>query len=94
MVRRRDTGQLVGTVQATVTGSTAELAWVVAVPHQGQGYAREAALAVRNRLRDDGIARFTAHVHPDHDASAGIARALGLAPTDTIVDGEIRWSGA
>jgi RimJ/RimL family protein N-acetyltransferase len=92
MLRSRDTGELIGTVQATVTGSTAELAWVVAVPHQGQGYAREAATAVRDRLRDDGVTRFTAHIHPDHVASAGVARTLGLGPTSTLVDGERRWA--
>ena len=46
MLRRRDTGELVGTVQATV--------------------------------REDGA----------------VSRALGLAPTDVVVDGEIRWTGA
>jgi RimJ/RimL family protein N-acetyltransferase len=91
MLRRRDTGELVGTVQATVTGTAAELAWVVAVPHQGQGYAREAALAVRDLLRDAGVSRFSACIHPGHLASAGVARALGLAPTSTLVDGEVRW---
>jgi len=91
MLRSRDTGELVGTVQATVTGSAAELAWVVAVPHQGRGFAREAATAVRDRLRDDGVTRFTAHIHPDHVASAAVARALGLSSTSTLVDGEIRW---
>src|SRR3954454_22003218 len=39
MLRRRDTAELVGTVQAAVSGETAELAWVVAVPHQGHGFA-------------------------------------------------------
>ena len=93
MLRRRDTGELVGTVQATVTGASADLAWVVAVPHQGRGYAREAALAVRTALAGTGVARFTAHVHPDHAASAGVSRALGMAPTGVVVDGELRWSG-
>ncbi len=93
MLRLRDGGELIGTVQATVTGTAAELAWVVAVPHQGSGYAREAATAVRNWLRGCGVERFVAHVHPEHAASAAVARALGLAPTDTVVDGEIRWSG-
>ncbi len=93
MLRRRDTGELVGTVQATVTGSSADLAWVVAVPHQGRGLAREAALAVRAVLADTGVRRFTAHIHPDHGASAGVARALGMAPTDVVVDGEVRWVG-
>ncbi|WP_448625152.1 GNAT family N-acetyltransferase [Geodermatophilus sp. URMC 64] len=93
MLRRRDTGELVGTVQATVRGRTAELAWVVAVAHQGQGYAREAALATAVWLRGQGISRFAAHIHPDHAASAGVARALGLSPTGTVVDGETRWTG-
>jgi RimJ/RimL family protein N-acetyltransferase len=92
MLRRRDTGELVGTVQATVTGSVAELAWVVTVPHQGRGYAREGALAVRAALAGTGVATFIAHVHPDHGASIGVARALGMIPTDTVVDGEIRWT--
>ena len=52
-------------------GAAAELAWVVAVPHQGRGYAREAALAVRDRLRDAGVTGFSAYIHPDHTASAG-----------------------
>jgi RimJ/RimL family protein N-acetyltransferase len=92
MVRRRDTGELVGTVQATVTVEAAELAWVVSVPHQGSGFAREAAGAMAGWLRDRGIRRFTAHVHPDHAASAAVARGLGLSPTDELVDGEIRWA--
>jgi RimJ/RimL family protein N-acetyltransferase len=93
MLRRRDTGELVGTVQATVRDGRADLAWVVAGPHQGQGYAREAAQAMATWLREDGVHRLTAHIHPDHAASAGVARALGLSPTGTVVDGEIRWTG-
>jgi RimJ/RimL family protein N-acetyltransferase len=92
MLRRRDTGALVGTVQATVSDGTAELAWIVAVPHQGRGYAREAALAVRDALRATGVVRFVAHVHPDHAASAAVARGLGLSSTGTVVDGEIEWT--
>jgi len=30
-------------------------------------------------------------VHPDHAASQGVARAIGLGPTRTMVDGEVRW---
>jgi RimJ/RimL family protein N-acetyltransferase len=92
MIRRRDTGALIGTVQATVTGAAADLAWVVAVPHQGRGYAREAATVVRDRLRDAGVTRFTAAIHPDHVASAAVASALGMSPTGTVVHGEIRWA--
>jgi RimJ/RimL family protein N-acetyltransferase len=40
------------------------------------------------------VRRFTAHVHPDHGASSAVARALGFSPSDVVVDGEIRWTGA
>jgi RimJ/RimL family protein N-acetyltransferase len=91
MVRRRDTRELVGAVQATVTQDAADVAWVIAVPHQGEGFAREAAGAMAGWLRDRGVARLTAHIHPDHTASGAVARAIGLVPTETVVDGEIRW---
>lgn len=32
-----------------------------------------------------------AHIHPDHHASAAVATALGLTPTDLWYDGERRW---
>ena len=93
MLRSRESGELVGTVQATVADGTAELAWVVAVPHQGHGLAGEAARAMTAWLRTRGVSRFAAHVHPDHAASAAVARAVGLSPTTTVVDDEIRWVG-
>jgi RimJ/RimL family protein N-acetyltransferase len=97
VARRREDGQAVGTVQATVTrhghGLTAEVAWVVAPPHQRRGYAREAAGTMVAWLRDQGVARIVAHVDPRHEASQGVARAVGLAATGTVVDGEVRWQG-
>ncbi|WP_137754776.1 GNAT family N-acetyltransferase [Agrococcus sp. SGAir0287] len=86
---------LVGTVQATVAGdgSTAEVAWVVATDHQGRGIATEAAVALAAWLRARGVHELVAHVHPEHAASVAVARAIGLAPTTTIVDGEVRWVG-
>ncbi|TYP86829.1 GNAT family N-acetyltransferase [Blastococcus xanthinilyticus] len=95
MLRDRRSGRLVGTVQATVTpdrdGPAADLAWVVATAHQGQGCAREAAAVVADWLHEHGVHRLRAAIHPDHEASAGVARGLGLEPTDTVVDGEVRW---
>ena len=38
-----------------------------------------------------GVGPVYAHVHPDHRASAAVAAAVGLTPTDEIVDGEVRW---
>jgi RimJ/RimL family protein N-acetyltransferase len=43
-------------------------------------------------LREQGIAHFAAHIHPDHAASAAIARRLGLTPGRARSDGEVRWS--
>ena len=87
--------QAVGTTQATVTEpdgvSTAEVAWVVARPHQGKGYAVESARAMVQWLREQGVEVVVAHVHPEHQASMAVARAIGLAPTDEVVDGEVRW---
>jgi RimJ/RimL family protein N-acetyltransferase len=95
VLRRRDTGVLAGTVQATVLRhdgeAIAEVAWVVGIDHQGQGLAREAAVAMALWLRSQGATVLVAHVHPDHAASAGVARALGLRPTDVVEDREIRW---
>jgi len=97
MLRVRTSGRLAGTVQATVhrddAGLVAEVAWVVVTTHQGQGLAGEAARAMAGWLREQGVDRLVAHVHPGHSASGGVARALGLRPTGTVVDGEVRWAG-
>jgi RimJ/RimL family protein N-acetyltransferase len=41
-----------------------------------------------------GLARLgavTAHIRPDHPASAAVARSAGLEPTDEIEKGERVW---
>ena len=97
VLRRRDTGAAVGTLQATVTAeqgrSVAEVAWVVAVPAQGLGFAQEGARAMVWWLRQGGVEVVVAHVHPRHEASMAVARAVGLEATDVVVDGEVRWEG-
>ncbi|MFD1326060.1 GNAT family N-acetyltransferase [Micromonospora sonneratiae] len=108
LLRRASDGQLVGTVQATLSRPADErvdgrsptdrrlveaaLAWVVGVDHQGNGYAREGALAMAHWLRAHEVDRLTAYIHPGNDASVAVARTLGLAPTDIVLDGEVRWS--
>nr|WP_095875816.1 GNAT family N-acetyltransferase [Streptomyces sp. TLI_235] len=86
---------LTGTVQATVTGegdtATAELAWVVGTAWQGRGIATEAARGLAAWLAARGVRHLLAHVHPDHRASAAVAAAVGLTPTEHRQDGEIRW---
>jgi len=97
LVRDHRDGQAVGTVQATVSmqkdGLTAEVAWVIGTTYQGQGYATEAAGLLVDCLRDQGVKSVVAHVHPQHKTSMAVARAVGLAPTQTLVDREIRWQG-
>jgi RimJ/RimL family protein N-acetyltransferase len=95
-IMRHSTEQaVVGTVQATLShqqGSmSAEIAWIVASPYQRRGYATEAARAIVGWLRQQGVDVFTAHIHPEHEASVRVARRLGLTATDAMVDGETRW---
>jgi RimJ/RimL family protein N-acetyltransferase len=91
VIRLRDEGCLAGTVQATVTGPDAEIAWVVGTPWQGRGIATEAARALVAWLDGQVGGQIVAHVHPDHAASASVAAAAGLTRTDEWQDGEVRW---
>ncbi|MEU7581288.1 GNAT family N-acetyltransferase [Streptomyces sp. NPDC041068] len=92
-LRQQESPCLVGTVQATVgrADRRAEIAWVVGTPWQGRGFASEAARGLVNWLAGQDVRTVVAHVHPDHGASAAVAKAAGLTPTDTVQDGEIRW---
>ncbi len=98
VARDRTTRAPVGTVQATIADDagvrTAALAWVVATRRQGEGLATEAARAARDWLREHGVTQFVAYVHPGHVASAAVARHLGLAATEELRDGEVRWVGS
>ena len=86
---------LAGTVQATISTSgdqpVAEVAWVVGRPWQGRGIATEAARALIAWLQRQSTHTVIAHIHPRHQASAAVAAAAGLTPTDHRQDGEIRW---
>lgn len=82
---------LVGYLQATLTPDAAEVAWVLGVDWQGRGYAKEAATGLVDWLRAQGADRISAHVHPDHAASAAVATAIGLHRTDQLHDGEHLW---
>ncbi|PRY46388.1 GNAT family N-acetyltransferase [Umezawaea tangerina] len=88
-------GVAVGTVQATVEGAAADVAWVVGTGHQRKGYATEAARGVVGWLGEHGIRQPGAAIHPGNHASAAVARKLGLVPTDVVDDdGEVRWVSA
>jgi RimJ/RimL family protein N-acetyltransferase len=95
VIQVRETADLVGTVQATISASddapVAEIAWVVGTAWQGQGIATEAARALVAWLGQQSVRTVIAHVHPGHEASAAVAAAAGFAPTDEAHDGETRW---
>ncbi|WP_173052699.1 GNAT family N-acetyltransferase [Phytohabitans houttuyneae] len=95
VIRLRDEDRLAGTVQATVSpsggGLTAEIAWVVGTAWQGRGIATEAAQGLAGWLGQQPVQALVAHIHPDHKASAAVAAAAGLSPTDEWQDGEVRW---
>jgi RimJ/RimL family protein N-acetyltransferase len=95
VVRVRDTGAAVGTVQVTLpadgpAAGPAQVAWVIARPAQGRGYAKEAATGLVALLREAGWA-VQAFIHPAHLASQQVARAAGMSPTGEALDGETRW---
>lgn len=91
MLRLDRADRLTGTVQATVVGERAEIAWVVGTPWQGQGIATEAARGLVGWLGARGVTSVVAHIHPDHRASAAVAAAAGLTVTDEWDNGERRW---
>ncbi|MHC5259573.1 GNAT family N-acetyltransferase [Streptomyces sp. UC4497] len=91
VVQLRDEECLVGTVQATVGDGVAEIAWVVGTRWQGRGFATEAARGLAAWLGERGVGTLVAHIHPEHHASAAVATACGLAPTDEWQDGEVTW---
>ena len=69
----------------------AKVAWVIGTERQGQGDAREAAGGAGDVAATPGRPDLDRHVHLEHEASKAVARALGLAPTETLLDGEVRW---
>jgi len=95
VLRVRQTGAAVGTVQATLpadgpAAGPAEVAWVIAGAAQGHGFAKEAARSLTARLSEDGWS-VAAYIHPGHCASRRVASAAGMTITATVRDGEQCW---
>jgi RimJ/RimL family protein N-acetyltransferase len=92
IVRRHDTAEAVGYVQAIVTGGRADLAWLIGVDHQRTGFAYEASEAMVVYLGGIGVLHFSAHIAVDHIGSARVAERLGMQRTGSIdEDGEEVW---
>ncbi len=93
VLRVLDHGSAIGFVQATVTGSSAEIAWVIGTPAQRQGYAAEAAGEMCRWLTEAGVDRLVASIKPGHIASERVAAKLGLEPSGELDDdGEAIWT--
>jgi RimJ/RimL family protein N-acetyltransferase len=95
VIRVRETGRAVGTVQATLpvggpAAGLAGVAWVLGREAQGRGYAKEAASSLVARLAADGWT-VLAHIHPGHLASQRVAHAAGLSATSAVHTGEVCW---
>jgi RimJ/RimL family protein N-acetyltransferase len=94
VIQLRELGLLAGTVHAVIrTGDdpVAEVAWEVEPPWQGQGIAAEAARALVAWLARQSVQTVIAYIDPSHEASAAVAAAAGLVPTEESQDGETRW---
>ncbi|MEM9654944.1 MAG: GNAT family N-acetyltransferase [Actinomycetota bacterium] len=92
IVRRKDTAEAAGYVQATVTGDCAELAWLIGVSHQRLGFAREASKAMLACLGANGVSHFLAHIAVGHTGSERVAEWLGLERSGSFDDdGEQLW---
>jgi RimJ/RimL family protein N-acetyltransferase len=92
IVRVRSSGEAVGTVQATIVGDNAFVAWVIGSEAQGQGYAGEAARSLVTALMEDPkIASVTALVAPGHIASERVAERAGLVLSNEVSEGERAW---
>lgn len=97
IVRSRHAGAAMGTVQASISQcpegrSVAEAAWVIGIAYQGHGFASEAARSLVAWLLSRGIGEVTAHINPDHHASAIVGARAGLRPSDEKRDGESVWT--
>jgi RimJ/RimL family protein N-acetyltransferase len=95
VVRRRMDSQAVGTVQVTartVDGrKVARLGWMIGIPWQKQGFASEAAVALVDWVRRQGVDEIGAHIHPGHRASEVVAMRAGFKQTEEEFQGERVW---
>jgi ribosomal-protein-alanine N-acetyltransferase len=86
----RDTETPVGGMQATILpGSAAYIAYVMYVDHQRNGFAREAAQAVIDHLRQrHQVTRFIAEMNTKNEASIKLVESLGFKRVEERLDVE------
>ena len=90
-IRLNNRRQLIGHLQAGILPDHADMAWVLGVPWQHQGYATEAAKAAVDFLLGLGLRQIRASINPNHAASINVAERLGMRRTNEFSDGELIW---
>lgn len=85
-------GEFVGdcglTIQEVEGESFVEAGWHVRSPLRRQGYATEAAAAVRDAAREAGVEHLIAIIRPHNVASQGVATKIGL-----VLEREVHKNG-
>jgi RimJ/RimL family protein N-acetyltransferase len=97
MIDRRDTGETVGQVgiSAGPLFPETELGWLLFAGHEGQGFATEAAIALRDWAFDRlPVTSLVSYTDPQNLASQAVARRMGavLDPDAVPQDpGDLVW---
>lgn len=87
VIERRDEPGAIGAVGVALDGPGKEgdIGWWIAIPHQGQGYAAEAAARVVEFCFAMDVERLTAGALPDNGPSLAVARKLGMRPAGKLM---------
>ncbi len=78
VVRLRDTGDVIGRLEATSFGDWAEVAYIFGPTWGGQGLATEATRWMVDHLAAGGTAEFWAAIHAENLPSRRLAERLGF----------------
>lgn len=86
-IERRAEPGLIGAVGVALDGPGKEgdIGWWIAIPHQGNGYAFEAASRVVELCFAMEVERLTAGALPDNAPSLAVARKLGMRPAGRLM---------
>ncbi len=84
VLERRSDGRPLGMLRATQTGPQAELGYVLAREHWGQGYVSEVVAALKERGLASGLQRITALVDVENSSSARVLEKAGFVREGTL----------
>ena len=87
VIERREEPGAIGAVGVALDGPGKEgdIGWWIAIPHQGKGYAAEAASRLVEFCFAMDVERITAGALPDNAPSLAVARKLGMRPAGKMM---------